>query len=240
MIGGQRVLGIIPARGGSKGVPGKNIQVVGGRPLIGWTIEAARASACLDAFLVSTDDEAITAVARAEGADVPFRRAAELATDTATSVDVALDAGRRLPGFDILVLLQPTSPLRTGEDIDAALKLMLTSGAASCASVCEALEHPWLMFARDDQDRLQAFFEPPAGASLRRQDLPKAYVLNGAVYAARMDRLAETRRFFIPGETASYVMPIEKSDDIDTWDDLWRVDKIFQSTGRHRSKNILG
>ena len=236
MIGGKRVLGIIPARGGSKGVPGKNIQRVGGRPLIAWTIAAGKQSAYLDELIVTTDDDAIMAVAQTEGATVPFRRSADLATDTANSVDVALDAADRMPGFDILVLLQPTSPLRTSADIDTALELMINAGATGCASVCEAGDHPWLVFSRDDQNRLQAFCPPPKDMSLRRQDLPAAYVLNGAVYAVETDRLAETRKFFIPGETVSHVMPVEKSYDIDTWDDLRRVDDIVRSSARAQTQ----
>lgn len=239
MIRSRRVLAVIPARGGSKGVPGKNILPVGGRPLIGWTIAAARESVHVDRTIVSTDDEAIMAAARDEGGEIPYRRDSWLATDVATSVDVVLDALERCPGYDIVVLLQPTSPLRTASDIDAALKSMIDRQAPSCVSVCEAAEHPWLMFREDGAGRLGAYCAPPEEASLRRQDLPPVYVLNGAVYAVEAARLAATRRFFIAGETVPYVMPIEKSHDIDTWDDLRRVDKIFQSSDRNQSRKYL-
>lgn len=239
MIGSRRVLAVIPARGGSKGVPGKNILPVGGRPLIGWTIAAARESVHVDRAIVSTDDEEIMAVARDEGGETPYRRAPSLATDTATSVDVVLDALERVPGYDIVVLLQPTSPLRTAADIDAALRLMIDRQAPGCVSVCEATEHPWLMFRADGEGRLDSYCAPPQGSSLRRQDLPPAYMLNGAVYAVQTVRLVGTRRFFVPGETVPYVMPIEKSHDIDTWDDLRRVDKIFQSSVRDQSYKCL-
>lgn len=239
MIGSRRVLAVIPARGGSKGVPGKNILPVGGRPLIGWTIAAARESVHVDRAIVSTDDEEIMAAARDEGGETPYRRAPSLATDTATSVDVVLDALERVPGYDIVVLLQPTSPLRTAADIDAALRLMIDRQAPGCVSVCEATEHPWLMFRADGEGRLDSYCAPPQGSSLRRQDLPPAYMLNGAVYAVQTVRLVGTRRFFVPGETVPYVMPIEKSHDIDTWDDLLRVDKIFQSSVRDQSHKCL-
>ena len=239
MIGARRVLAVIAARGGSKGVPGKNILPVGGRPLIGWTIAAARESTHVDRAIVSSDDEGILAVARDEGGETPYRRDAFLATDTATSVDVVLDAVERVPGYDIVLLLQPTSPLRTADDIDAALSLMARMDAPSCVSVCEALEHPWLMFRQDGEGRLGSYCTVPDGASLRRQDLPQAYVLNGALFAVQTARLAETRQFFIPGETVPYVMPIEKSHDIDTWDDLRRVDDIFQSSDRDQSQKYL-
>ncbi len=236
MIGSLRVLALIPARGGSKGVPGKNIQPVGGRPLLAWTIAAAQASAYVDRTILSSDDPAIMAVARDCGCDVPFQRTAELATDTATSVDVALDALDRIPGYDILVLLQPTSPLRTAADIDAALDLLVRTGAPGCASVCEAADHPWLTFGRDAEGRLRPFCPLPEGVSLRRQDLPPAYVLNGAVYAVRTDELRARRAFFEPDQTVPLVMPIEKSLDVDTWSDIRRADEILS---RPADSNIL-
>lgn len=236
MIGSRRVLAVIPARGGSKGVPGKNIQSVGGRPLIAWTIAAAKASTCIDRTILSSDDPAIIEVALEHGCEVPFKRSADLATDTATSVDVVLDALARTPGYDIVVLLQPTSPQRTAEDIDAVLDLLERTGAPSCASVCEAQDHPWLVFARDGEGRLQPFFLPPEPVSLRRQDLPPAYVLNGAVYAIRTDTLIARRSFFEPGVTVPFVMPIEKSLDVDTWSDIRRADEILS---RPADLNIL-
>lgn len=220
MIGSRRVLGVIPARGGSKGVPGKNIHPVGGRPLVEWTVLAAKNSRYIDRVILSSDDDAIMEAARAAGCDVPFRRDAALATDAAASVDVVLDALERTPGYDILVLLQPTSPLRTAEDIDAALEVMAESGAPGCVSVCAASQHPWLMFGRDGAGVLESFCTPPEGVSLRRQDLPTAYVLNGAVYAAETAWVVANRRLFQAGVTAAHVMPIEKSHDIDTWDDI--------------------
>mgnify|MGYP003462782716 FL=1 len=108
MIDGLRVLALIPARGGSKGLPGKNIRPVGGRPLLTWTIHAARTSRYVDRLVLSSDDPAIIAVAEHEGCEVPFRRDAALATDEASSADVVLDAIGRLPGHDVVVLLQPT------------------------------------------------------------------------------------------------------------------------------------
>lgn len=227
MIGSHRVLAVIPARGGSKGVTGKNIQPVGGQPLLAWTISAAQESSCVDRTILSSDDAAIIEVAREYGCDAPFQRPAELATDTATSVDVVLDALGRTPGYDIVVLLQPTSPLRTAGDIDAALELLVRTGAPSCASVCEAGDHPWLVFGRDDEGRLRPFCVSPEAASLRRQDLPAAYVLNGAVYAIMTGELAARRAFFEPGRTVPLVMPIEKSLDVDTWDDIRRADEIL-------------
>lgn len=227
MIGSRRVLAVIPARGGSKGVPQKNIQHVGGRPLIAWTVAAALAAKAVDRVILSSDDEAIMAAARDAGCEVPFRRDARLATDEAASMDVLVDALERTPGFEVVVLLQPTSPLRTAADIDGALEVMQRGGAPGCVSVCEATDHPWLTFGRDAAGALKSFCPLPAGASTRRQDLPPAYVLNGAVYAADIAWLMEHRRLIAPGQTAAYVMPPERSEDIDTWEDLRRADRLL-------------
>jgi len=128
MIEGKRVIGIIPARGGSKGIPGKNIRPVAGKPLIVWSIESAKKSVFLDHVIVSTDNERIAEISEHAGAGVPFVRPAELATDTARSVDVLLHAAdwfaERGQRYDIIVCLQPTSPLRTAMDIDNALRRM--------------------------------------------------------------------------------------------------------------------
>lgn len=225
MIASLRVLAVIPARGGSKGIPGKNIRPVGGRPLLAWTVAAAKASAYVDRTILSSDDPEIIEVALRYGCDVPFQRPSELSSDTTTSVDVALHALELTPGYDVLVLLQPTSPLRVAADIDAALDLLIETGAPSCVSVVEAESHPWLAF-RQDAGRLQPFCAPP-DASLRRQDLPPAYVLNGAVYAVKADALRTGERLFGAGETVPLVMPTERSYDVDTWDDLRIVDELL-------------
>ncbi len=226
MIGGRSVLAVITARGGSKGLPRKNVLPFRGQPLIAWTIRAAQASACIDRVIVSTDDEEIADVCRSLGCEVPFMRGAALASDTATSVDVVLDAADRVPGYDIVVLLQPTSPLRTAGDIDATLALMQESGANSAATVTEAPCHPFLVFRRDDSGRLAAYVEAPPGQSFRRQDLPEAFQLNGAVYAADLSWVRAARTLVRPGETAAVLMPPERSADIDTLED-------FEAAERH-------
>src|SRR5690349_10929106 len=146
MIGEKSVLGLIAARGGSKGVPGKNIFVVNGRPLIQWSIDAARASRYIDRLILSSDNPAIMDVARNAGCEVPFRRDDALASDTASAIDVVADALMRVPGYSIVVLLQPTSPLRIAGDIDGAIELLVSSGAGACVTVREADEHPYWMF----------------------------------------------------------------------------------------------
>ncbi|MDN3545724.1 MAG: cytidylyltransferase domain-containing protein [Roseateles asaccharophilus] len=222
MIDGLRVLAIIPARGGSKGIPDKNIAPLGGMPLIGWTVKAARASEHIDEVILSSDDDKIIDEARKLGCNAPFKRSPMLATDTSASIDVVMDALDRTPGYDIVVLLQPTSPLRTAADIDGCLRAMVNTAAPAAVTVRPAADHPYLVFSQDDQGRLSHFTRPPEGASLRRQDLPNAWCLNGAVYAARCDWLRASRSFLSP-QTVGFHMPTDRSIDIDTPDDLARV-----------------
>ena len=225
MIAGKSVLAIVAARGGSKGVPGKNILPIGGRPLIQWTIDAARASRYIDRLVLSSDDPAIMAVAAQGGCEVPFQRDASLATDHASSIDVVIDALRRLPGHDIVVLLQPTSPLRNTADIDGAIDLLVSSGAPACVSLRMADEHPYWTFRLGSDGGLARYApipEGPDGMPLRRQDLPAAWCLNGAVYVAQVDWFLRERSF-LSAQTLGYAMPTERSLDIDTPADVERL-----------------
>ncbi len=218
MIGQRRVLGLITARGGSKGLPDKNILPVDGRPLIAWTIAAALASRAIDRLVLSSDDERIIEAARLHGCEVPFRRPAELATDSASSMDVVFHALDELPGHDVVVLLQPTSPLRTAEDIDAACRALEAGAAPACVSVCAAEQSPYWMYRLDDDARMTPLLDSSSRLA-RRQDLPPVYVPNGAVYVADIAWLRQSRTF-IAGETVAHVMPAERSLDIDTADDF--------------------
>lgn len=214
MIGSRRVLALITARGGSKGLPGKNIRPLAGKPMLAWTIEAALAAQAPDRVVLSSDDEDIMAVARAHGCEVPFVRPAALASDTCGSLDVALHALDSLDGgFDTLVLLQPTSPLRLAGDIDQACRVFERSGAPSCASVCAAHPAPQWIFSTGADGRLQPVLDMPGGA-VRRQDLPDYWALNGAIYIADVDWLRHEKRFVSP-QTVPYVMPKQRSVDID-------------------------
>ncbi|WP_332639711.1 acylneuraminate cytidylyltransferase family protein [Brevundimonas sp.] len=220
MIGGRSVLAVITARGGSKGLPRKNLAPFRGAPLIAWTIRAAQAAPAIDRLILSSDDAEIIGTARSLGCEAPFRRAPELAGDTAASIDVLLDAADRVPGYDIVVLLQPTSPLRTADDIEHTLAVMAESQAPGAVSVSEAPCHPYLIFQRDPAGRLSPFVEKPADLGWRRQDLPPAYRVNGAVYAADLAWLRAERTLCKAGETVAYEMPVERSIDIDTLEDL--------------------
>ena len=218
MIGSRSVLALIPARGGSEGLPGKNILPVAGRTLLAWTVDAARGARCIDRVVLSSDDEAIMSAARACGCEAPFRRPAELATATATTIDVLLHALDAVPGHDIVVLLQPTSPLRSAADIDAACERLAQSGAPACVSVCLVEQSPYWMYRLGDNQALLPVLEAPTNVT-RRQDLPAVYTLNGAIYVAQTDWLRRTRTF-LTRETVAYVMPVERSIDIDTIDDF--------------------
>lgn len=228
MIRDRLVLAVIPARGGSKGVPGKNIAPVAGRPLIAWTIAAARQSKYIDRLVVSSDDDRIIEAARASGCEAPFKRSAELATDTSTTMDVIVDALDRLPGHGYVVVLQPTSPLRTGQDIDDCIEAMLAADAPAAVSLRPAIDHPWLVFRLAQGGALSPFATVEPGTSLRRQDLPEAVCLNGAVYVADCDWLRK-HRSFLSDSTVGHVMPAERSADIDTPADLEQVRSILES-----------
>jgi CMP-N-acetylneuraminic acid synthetase len=218
MLSGERVLCLIPARGGSRGLSGKNVKPICGRPLIAWTVDAALASEYVDDVIVSTDDDQITQAALTAGARVPFRRSTDLASDTSKMADVVVDALDRLAAdghvFDLVVLLQPTSPLRTAIDVDAALRRMTETDADSVVSVCLA-EHSPLLTGTLPADGSLANFLPPVASTANRQELPIHYRLNGAVYVAKVSRFRESRSFLGPRAFA-YIMPPERSVDIDS------------------------
>ncbi len=235
MIEGGRVLALIPARGGSKGVPRKNLAPLGGRPLIAWTIEAALASTCIDRLILSSDDAEIIAAARAAGCEAPFVRPAELAGDTARSVDVihhamawAEDADPQ--PYDYLVLLQPTSPLRIAADIDACIRVCQGSGAPAAVTVAEPAETPYWTYRRDPEGRLAPLL-PLSPQPTRRQDLPQAFQINGAVYVARWDFMRTAESFLVP-DTRGVEMPLERSIDIDTPLDLRYAELVVQDAAR--------
>lgn len=214
MYAGKRILGVIPARGGSKGVPRKNIRDLAGRPLIAWTIAAAAGSALLDRTVVSTEDSEIAAVARAWGGDLPFLRPPELAADDSLPEDAVIDLLDRLgEPYDYVTILQPTSPLRTAADVDASIRLCVDHGRPSSVSVTEAEKLPWWMFKIGPDHRLEGLF---AGDAMprRRQDAPAVYSLNGAVETVEVGELRAARGRLNP-DAIPYVMPAERAVDID-------------------------
>lgn len=228
---GKSVLGFIPARAGSKGVPGKNIKTLAGKPLIAYTIESALTSNIFDYLIVSTDGEDVARVAREAGAEVPFKRPAELATDTAKGMDALQHAmawcetqGKH---FDWIMNLQPTSPLRNSEDIVKACALMIRHRARAVVSVCEVDHHPWWSNTLPDNQCMEHFIRPGI-ASVNRQTLPKYYRLNGAIYLAEWDLLRQQKSWY--GKyTFAYIMPKERSVDIDTALDFALAEALLNS-----------
>jgi N-acylneuraminate cytidylyltransferase len=219
MLGGKRVLAVITGRGGSKGLPRKNVLEVGGRPMVAWSVLAAKASRYLDRVVLSSDDPEIIAAAGEAGCDVPFVRPPELATDDASIADVVLHALDTVgESFDIVVLLQATSPLRSAADIDGTLEMLERSGAPACLTVTPPAKPPYWMVRVAADGRMSRVVEPPGPAD-RRQQLPAVYAFNGAVYAVRVDEFRLHRSFNGPG-TLAYVMPPERSVDVDTRMDL--------------------
>jgi len=230
MIDGRTVLAVIPARGGSKGLPRKNILPLAGKPLIAWSIECASQSKYIDRCIVSTDDQEIANVAREWGGDVPFLRPTELSRDDTPGVLPVLHAVEQIGGYDWVVLLQPTSPLRTSSDVDGCLKTMADAGAPACVSVTLAEQSPFLMYTITGTGTLKPVLDR-ADRHVPRQRLPDVYVLNGAVYAADIEWLRKTRSF-LTGETAAYVMPRERSVDIDTPDDFRTAETMIRASMR--------
>jgi CMP-N,N'-diacetyllegionaminic acid synthase len=223
-----RILALITARGGSKRVPGKNIRPLGGRPLIEWSIDVARGNADISDVLVSTDDPAIAEVARGAGAQVPWLRPAELATDEATSVDVCLHAldwyeSTRGP-VDGLMLLQPTSPFRSRETVIRGMALFRDHGRRSVIGLSPALSHPmWCVQVNGDSIRP---FIDRGDKSLRSQDLPPAYVVSGAFYLIEPGELRARRSFCNDATLPLMIEEPAECVDIDTeWD--WRIAEVL-------------
>jgi N-acylneuraminate cytidylyltransferase len=214
MIGAHRVLAIIPARGGSKGVPRKNLRLLGGKPLLKWTVDAARASRYIDRLVLSTDSDEIAALGRTLGLDVPFGRSAKASSDEALARDVIEDALAKLDEtFEYLVYLQPTSPFRSTEDIDGCLEAVQATSAPFGISLRPSVDRPeWTMIIKPNgliQSRDASFDVSP------RQDLREAFVLNGAVYVGNVAAYLKSRTF-LTEETVGYVMPEERSLDLDS------------------------
>ena len=226
MIGRQTAVGLIPARAESKGIPGKNMIDVCGKPLIQWTIDAAFECRYLDRILVSTDDPAIKATVAGQGIDL-LDRPGVISGDAATAAQVIAHALDSAISEDILVYLQPTSPLRIATDIDASLETLTTTEAVAVVSVTEVSEHPEWMYRMPGSDyRLE-----PVVADLRssrRQDLPRTVCLNGAIYCSFSSTLRPDGDFFrLP--LHGYNMSRHRSIDIDTPEDLELARRLLSS-----------
>lgn len=226
MINNRTVMALIPARGGSKGLPGKNLAKLGGHSLVARAVKAAQESTYIDRVVLSSDADDIIAEARAAGAEAPFVRPAEISGDKISMASVMLHALSAItPAPDYFVLLQPTSPLRIAADIDTCIEACVRHGARACVSVVEVKKSPVLMYWREPDETLRpivALDERP----LRRQDFPPAYMINGAVYVGRVAEFI-ARPEFAPAGCVSIVMPPERSFDIDTAEDLVAAERAL-------------
>lgn len=220
MIEQKTVLAFIPARGGSKGIKNKNLYPVGKKPLIAYTIEAARQSKYIDKILVSTDSPEIGDTARMYGADVPFLRPAQFAQDHSKSIDAVMHAlgwlKERGIYYDIFVLLQPTQPLRITADIDQALERFIISKEKSLASVSKATDHPLLLRKIGNDGRLSKLLSE--NSTVRRQDMQQYYRVNGCIYINRTDEISVSTSF--NDNEIPFIMPKTRSLDIDEKSDI--------------------
>ena len=213
----RKILGLIPARGGSKGIPKKNLYPFNGKPLLQWTIEAAKESNSLNKIIVSTDDNSIATFSKEHGVEVPFLRNVNLAQDESLVIDTVIEAIEFFKNYDDILLLQPTSPLRTKEDIKRIINIHQRHKPTSVVSVREAKENPTLFYEINEKMYLNKSFKNLEG--LNRQLFKKFYMLNGALYLSTYEHLKKYKSF-ISDKTLPYIMPGERSLDIDSLLDI--------------------
>ncbi len=224
MTNSPRILGLINARGGSKGVLGKNNKILHGKPLIAYAIESALQSKLISKVLVSTDNTAIAENAKSYGADVPFMRPPELASDTAKQIDAIIHAIKfeeeRGEHYDIICLLQPTCPLRNAEDIDGTLNRLIEAGADSTITVSPVgIHHPMTLYSKDEENSLIPYIDADK-AGVQRQNFKELFFRNGSVYAMKRDIIINDHSLY-GKSTCGYLIPEERALNIDTpfdWD----------------------
>jgi CMP-N-acetylneuraminic acid synthetase len=227
------VLGIIPARGGSKGVPRKNIRPLAGKPLLQYTAQAARAAKRLTRVILSTDDKEIADVGRQCGLESPFLRPAHLATDSTPTLAVIEHLlgwlKERGENYDAVCLLQPTTPLRRAQDIDACIELLETSGADAVVSVAPvpAEFNPHWVYFKDKAGFLKLSTGEPNPIP-RRQDLPPAFHRDGSIYVTRRQVILEQHSLY-GGRVAAYCVDPERTVNIDTLEDWERAEQLLRS-----------
>ena len=234
MIEGKRVLALVPARRGSKGLPLKNIRPLHGKPLLAWPIAAAQASRYIDDIVISTDDPEFAEIAVRYGARAPFLRPAHLASDEAPSIDFILDALDTLnaqgAAFDILVLLEPTSPLTEAHDIDQALERLIEAGddADAIVGVSElTTTHPAYAVGRTAAGHIHPLGAPNFDqVPVRRQELPPAFMLDGSLYISKVGALQAQRSFYHP-RTLGFVTERHKAFEVDDLVDFWCIEAVM-------------
>lgn len=232
MYKNNKILCVIPARGGSKRLPGKNLKLLNGVPLIGYAISVAKGSQYIDKIVVSTDDKEIVRVAREHGADVPFMRPAELASDTATTLSVLQHAVSFLEEkgeqFDLVVTVQPTVPGVETKDIDSAIEKLVSSGANSCISICEIVDRPEWMYLLVENGMITPYADVSIAPG---QSTEKLYRVSGAVYVTTRETMIEKNLIVDNGNCAAVVVPRKRSTDIDTEFDFVMAETLMKSAG---------
>lgn len=229
MINGKSVLAIIPARGGSKGLSGKNILELGGKPLVAWTIEVGKQSQYIDRLILSSEDAEIIRVAEDWGCEVPFVRPAKLAQDETPGIAPVLHALETLnEKYDYVILLQPTSPFRTAMDIDGCLELCCVNDSPSCVSVAETSENPYWMFSMAQDKKIEPLIRIKDEVH-QRQLLPESFILNGAIYISKTEYIA-MEKSFVTKDTLAFIMDRDHSVDIDSEKDLLYAKFLLNET----------
>lgn len=226
MLDGKTFLAIIPARGGSKRLPRKNVLDLAGKPLIAWTIDAGLKSKYIDKVIITSDDDEILDIAKQFGSYI-IKRPDELASDTSTSFDAIKHTIDNVEKYDFIILLQPTSPLRNFKHIDEAIKLLESKKADAIVSVTEMDHSPLWSNTLPDDDNMNSFLRDEVKNS-RSQDLEKYYRLNGAIYICKTDRLLAEKSFFIKDNIFAYPMDRKSSIDIDEEIDFLIADSLIK------------
>lgn len=218
MIGSKKLLAVIPARGNSKRLPGKNLKSLLGKPLITWSIDAALKSKYIDRIIVSTDDEEIAKISRRNGAETPFIRPNSLARDNSQSIDVVTHTIKMLKDsndeYDYVILLQPTSPFRNSIHIDEAVETLIEKSASAIISTTKSDINPKWMNTIPESGDMTSFLDKKY-QNKRSQDLPVYYQLNGAIYLSKVKNLIQQNTFFLKKNTYAYIMDKKSSIDID-------------------------
>ena len=229
MYKNKKIIAIIPARGGSKGIPSKNIIDIYGKPLIQYSIECARESKYIDRTIISTDDLKIKEVSERCGGDVPFLRPSELAQDTSKTIDCLVHAVNWLKEhgeeYDYLVLLQNTVPLRKSWQVDEAIEKLFSGNERSLVSITEVEENPVLMRTLNEDGTVKNMLQ--LNSTMRRQDFPKFYRVDGAIYIQKLDEYFNLNTSLNDGKLA-YIMEEKYSVDIDTYLDIKKIEYYLE------------
>ena len=224
MLNRKSITAIIPARGGSKGIPDKNIKIIGGKPLIAWTIETARRSKYIDRVITTTDSDKIAGICKEYNSEVPFMRPKHLANDSAKGTDVILHTLNWLKSkkidYDYFILLQPTSPFRTAKHIDEAIENIVSfENINNLVSVTKVHQHPYWMKRINNDGYVEEYQKDDEINYYNRQELPNLYVNNGAIYISKCDYFLKNKSFY-KNECLPYIMGKKESIDRDILDDL--------------------